>query len=156
MWIVASVKNLNIFKYEIEKKFSNVEIYFPKIIKSNKKVNLLGQYIFCFSKDFKKENVLFNSLQFTKGLKKLIFSGEYFQSEVKNFINYCKLHEDTKGVIQNTFFKNLLKEKGKIMNGPLNKYIFSLIKKSPKKISVFIGDIKVSISDKSQIFYSSV
>ena len=54
MWVVASVKNFNIFKGELEKKFSNVEFYNPKIIKSNKKVNLLGQYIFCFSKDFKK------------------------------------------------------------------------------------------------------
>ena len=156
MWVVASVKNFNIFKGELEKKFSNVEFYYPKIIKSNKKVNLLGQYIFCFSKDFKKTNASFNSLQFTKGLKKILFSEEYFQNEVRNFINYCKLHEDTEGVIQNTFFKNILKEKGKIMNGPLNQYIFNLIKKGPKKISVFIGDMKVSISDKSNFFYSSI
>ena len=63
-----------------------------------------------------------------KGLKNILYSEKKkCQSEITNFISYCKCHEDQNGLIQNTFFKERISDKGKILNGPFNDYIFSLI-----------------------------
>ena len=50
------------------------------------------------------------------------------QIEISNFINYCKLHEDQNRFIQNSFFKESLKSKGKITNGRFSNYIFDILR----------------------------
>ena len=37
MWLVVSIKNLNIFKEDLKKTYPDIDIYFPKIITKNKK-----------------------------------------------------------------------------------------------------------------------
>ena len=161
MWIVASAKNIDFFMYEIKKKVSDIEFYYPKIKhkiknKEEKVKNILGDYLFCYSKSFdEKKTILFN-LKFLKGLKKILFSRQEHQKEIVNFINHCKLHESDNGLMQNTFFKDKIDEKGKIINGPFSNCMFNLINKDAKKIKVLIGEIEVSISDKSKFNYSTI
>ena len=76
MWIVASAKNIDFFMYEIKKKVSDIEFYYPKIKhkiknKEEKVKNLLGDYLFCYHKNFNNANTL-NLLKFTRGIKDLI------------------------------------------------------------------------------------
>lgn len=157
MWIVASTKNLNFFKQEVKKKFSDIKFYSPKI-KSNNSSGfkfLLGGYLFCYSKQFDNKSFFVN-FQFTKGLKKLLFFDNKTNKEIINFINFCRLHEDTKGFIKNTFFKNSINYRGKFINGAFSDQIFHLIDKEKNKIKVIVGDIKISISDKSSFNYSTL
>jgi hypothetical protein len=158
MWIVVTTKNLNFFKQELRKKILDVKFYHPKIKTQNKTFskNLLGNYLFCNSSKFKCSKSIFLSLQFTKGLKKILFSNEYFQREITNFIDFCKSHEDNEGYIANTFFKSGLASKGKILNGPFSNHIFKLLSKNNKNIKVIVGDIKLTILDKSKINYSTI
>jgi|TARA_Y100000294_G_C8411956_1_gene279149 hypothetical protein len=158
MWIVVSIKNIELFKSEIKKKFTDINFYYPKAKsqKKNKSINLLGNYLFCYSKLFKDSDFLKFHLKYLRGLKKFLIPGEKFQDQIINFIQYCKSHEDLNGMIKNTFFKDKIIENGKFLNGPFNEYNFSLIKKDTKKISVLIGEIKVSISDSSKFNYSTI
>ena len=159
MWIVASTKNLEIFKNEIQKKISDIKFYYPKIkskkLKNSK--NLLGNYIFCYSNlffDEKKQSI--SGFNYIKGLKKILFAGGVYQEEIKNFINHCEFHEDEEGHIKNSFFKNSVNQKGKFLNGPLSNFIFSLVKKEKNNIKVLMGEIQVSISDKAKFNYSAL
>ena len=79
MWTVIKIdkKKQNFFKNEITKKLgSDIILYSPKINIQNyinnkiidKKIDLLGDYIFCFHNDFKNPKIL-NKLKFVKGLK---------------------------------------------------------------------------------------
>ena len=158
MWIVASTNNLNFFKSEIKKKILDVKFYYPKIKSQNKEAikNLLGNYLFCYSDSFNDDKNFFSRLRSTKGLKKILFTEKKTQKEIIDFINFCKFHEDRNGIIKNTFFKNNIKQEGRILNGPFSNYIFSLIEKDKKKIQVLIGEIKVSISDQSKFNYSTI
>ena len=157
MWIVVSAKNIELIKSEIKKKFTDINFYCPKAkSQKNKSINLLGNYLFCYSKLFKDSDFLKFNLKYLRGLKKFLIPGEKFQGQIINFIQYCKSHEDPNGMIKNTFFKDKIIENGKFLNGPFNEYIFSLIRKDAKKISVLIGEIKVSISDSSKFNYSTL
>ena len=118
MWIVASTKNINFFKQEFKKKFADIKFYSPKI-KSKNNLGfkfLLGGYLFCFSKQFDNKS-FFENFKFIKGLKKLLFLDNEVNKEIINFINFCKLHEDSEGFIKNTFFKNSINHQGKFLNG---------------------------------------
>ena len=159
MWVVASIKNIDLFKKELKKKINDVKFYYPKIksIKEKNSKNLLGNYIFCYSQSFLDERKkLISKFNFVKGLKKMLFANIGYQDEITNFIKFCEMHEDENGFIKNSFFKNSIYEKGKFLNGPLSNYIFSIIKKEKNKIKVLIGEVKVSISDKGKFNYSAL
>lgn len=157
MWIVASTKNINFFKQEVKKKFTDIKFYSPKI-KSKNSLGfkfLLGGYLFCHSKQFDNKR-FFENFRFIKGLKKLLFFDNKINKEIINFINFCRLHEDNEGFIKNTFFKNSINHRGKFLNGAFSDQIFHLIDKEKNKIKVIVGDIKISISDKSSFNYSTL
>lgn len=156
MWIVASTKNVNYFKKEVRKKFLDIKFYSPKIKQKNKSDKyLLGNYLFCQSKHFNDKNFCFH-LKFVKGLKKLLFYDNQYNNDITSFINFCKSHEDDFGYIKNTFFKKSINFKGKFTNGVFSDQVFNLIEKEKKKIKVLVGDIKISISDKSFFNYSTL
>ena len=126
MWIVVSTNNINLLQSEIKKKISDIKFYYPKIRSSKKgsEKNILGNYVFCYSKNFSEENTSTLNLKFVKGLKKILFSKKRFNDEVLNFINYCKSHEDQNGFLKNTFFKEDINDEGRFLNGPFSNYIF--------------------------------
>ena len=114
MWIIAKIKNnsYEIFVKELEKKIQGkVNFYQPKLsIKSKVKSKLvskykplLDNYIFCFHENFSDKNNL-TKYSFTRGLKFFLNESKYAQSEIKDFIDYCKNFEDEFGFIKNIFF----------------------------------------------------
>ena len=149
MWLVVSIKNLNIFKEDLKKTYPDIDVYFPKILTKNKKKikNLLGDYFFCYCPKFLKYEKLFYKMNFIKGLKKIIFSDKSCQYEITRFIDYCKSHEDKRGIIKNSFLKNNLGTKGAFLSGPLANYFFDIIQREKNKIKILVGDKKISISD---------
>lgn len=155
MWIALYVSNYQVCEKELKKKIKNFEIYFPKIRASKKNItiNLLGNYVFCYSDLFNSDLITNYKLKYIKGVKK-IFNSKESNREILDFINSCKKYHDKDGFLQNSFFKDKLIKSGKIINGPFMNLIFDLINKEKNKIKVLIGNLKISISDKSNFNYS--
>ncbi len=158
MWIIAKInsKEIETFINEFKKKIQNLDIYFPKIKNnSNKRKNLLVNYVFCYHPNFdeKIQNSHFKNI---KGLDYLLSGNIKDQNDIKSFIEYCHKNEDSEGYISNSFFKGNIKDKGKIISGPLANYFFELAKKEKNKINVNVGKFKVTISDCSMSSYQSV
>ena len=118
MWIVFKIdrKKLNFFKNEINfKAGSNTLIYSPKMLINHflknklvsKEFPLLGDYVFCYNKNFSNKSVL-ESLKYTKGCKLILKGFSNCQLEIEKFINNCKKFENEKGYISENFF--LLRE----------------------------------------------
>lgn len=158
MWIVAKVKknNLDLFCSQLKKKLSDIKYYFPKVnIDSGKKKNILINYVFCFHPAFKvKSTVIVNKT--TKGLEYFLDTKESDQDDINKFIKLCKEHEDQNGDITNSFFSKVILNQGKFITGPFSNYFFNLIKKDKKKVSVLVGKMSISISNKSKTLYQPV
>ena len=98
MWTIIKIdkKKIELLKKDFQEKLGGgFAIYSPKLsikkYKKNKLINnefhLLGNYLFCFHKNFKSIETV-NKLKFTIGLK--YFLGGFIQSqdEIKKFIEY--------------------------------------------------------------------
>ena len=88
-------------------------------------------------------------------LKEYFFDAK-IKKDIPNFIKLCKTHEDEQGYIKNSFFKNIINQEGKFLNGVFFNKTFNLIEKEKNKIQVIVGNIKISISDKSNFNYSTI
>lgn len=161
MWTILKFKKKNLLslKKEISNKLGkDVLFYSPKI--QIKKLNnnttvvneklLLGDYLFCFHKNFSKRSTI-NSLKFCKGLK--YFLSDFFcsQREIEKFIKKCKEHEDNLGFINPSFFDLINKKKYEFFSGPFTNMIFDIISQNKKFIKTFIGDYKITVSKKNNL-----
>ena len=162
MWVIIKFdkKKLSFLKKGLKEKLgSNFTIYSPKIFIekyiNNKRIykefNLLGDYLFCFHKDFNNQNVV-NNLKFTKGLKNLLDG--YFQSqdEINKFIKKCKDSESSKGYLTQNFFELNINSKYQFITGPFTEMIFQIIKLQKNKINILLGDIKTTIKKGEFLF----
>jgi len=166
MWIVAKIKNNNseIFKNDFSKKILKRDIIFyePKYTcrtySKGKKIertkSLLENYIFCKHEYFSEFNK--NSFKFVKGLQFFLEGNMYSQKDINNFIEICKLHEDENGLIKNSFFKKILKNKGKFISGPFRNLIFDLVKKNKNNLKISVGNLLLTVSDKFKYIYRPV
>ena len=120
MWLIikSEKKQIDFLKIGLGKRIGkDIKFYTPKIqIKTLKKkkiyakeINLLGEYFFCFHKDFKDKNLL-NSYKNIKGLKYILNGFQNSQTEISNFISKCKENENEKGFLKQTFFEFKLKK----------------------------------------------
>ena len=107
------IKNLCVLDYELKRKTNdNLKIYIPKICIqifnknriSNKEINIIGDYMFCFHEKFKNKN-FHNIIKYTKGLKLILDSCDKSQEEIQNFILKCKNSENKKVLYQEIFMK---------------------------------------------------
>ena len=159
MWIVAKVnyKQLSVFKSELNLKFENkVKYYFPKVFIKNKKTNItkniLGNYIFCFHEKFEDlKNILV--LKYIKGLDYFLTNSKNSQIEILDFINLCKINENSTGHLKQDFFKNLICKNGKFINSPLASLVFEIIKSNKNNLEILLGNKQIKISKKSDILY---
>ena len=161
MWIIVKYDNIkkNLFKKKILKKFDeDVIFYNPKIEKirtiKNKnyslEINLLGDYIFCFSKNFeKKENI--NKIKYTIGLKHILNGHTENQKEIKNFIYKFKKYETREGFLTSDFFSIKNNKNYKFNNGPLKDLIFKVIEIQKNRLRVLMGN-KQAIVSKNLLF----
>jgi hypothetical protein len=162
MWTVLKFdkKSLGLLKEDLQKMLGNEYIlYLPKIqiqkYKNNKLINkevdLMGDYLFCYHKNFSNSNNFYN-LKFLRGLKYFLEGHIKAQVEIENFINYCKKAENKEGYISKNFFKLNINSKYKFISGPFAEKIFKIIDLQKNKINILMRNIKTQINYKDFLF----
>jgi len=163
MWIIVKVKNkeVEIFKKELLKK-TNQEVFFyePRIEINNytynkkKKLikNILGNYLFCFHKNFSDEKFV-NSLIYTKGLHYFLKYFQFNQSQIQGFINMCKENQNKNGFLTQSFLSIVNCKKAKFISGPLKDVIFQIVSTQKKYIDVLIGKRKIKLNRLNSLSY---
>ena len=165
MWVIIKFdkNNLELLKRELKEKLgNNFTIYSPKFFFQkyinnkliHKEFNLLGDYLFCFHKNFNNQNVV-NNLKFTRGLKYLLGGYVQSQEEIKKFIKKCKDSESTKGYLTQNFFELYVNSKYQFTSGPFTEMIFKIINLQKNKISILLGNIKTTIK-KDEFLFSPI
>ena len=162
MWTVIKFdkKKFHLLKEDLKKKLGNEHVlYRPKIIrqvyKKNKLINreayILGDYLFCFHKNFEKEDVI-KQLKFLRGLKYFLSGFKEFQIDLKNFINKCKELENEKGFITGNLFEINEHSNYKFYSGPFVEKIFKIVNFNNDNLNILIGNIKIKINKKDFLF----
>jgi len=162
MWVIIKFdkKNFNLFQNELKLKLSSSHIlYCPKIqiekYKNNKLIkkefNILGDYAFCYDKQFKNEAFL-SKIKFIKGLKSILTGFIFSQEEIKNFISKCKEFENTNGYISQNFFDLKEESNYKFSTGPFADTIFKIINIQKNNIKILMGNLKTTIKKKEFLF----
>lgn len=165
MWAIIKYnkKNFNLMKNDFfSRSIGLVRFYQPKIkIKKNEKnkinfkeISILGNYIFCFNKNFSNDNFI-QSLKNIKGLDYILAGYKFSQNEINDFINRCKASHNDEGFISSKFYDLILNKKYKFTNGPFTDMIFNLVKIEKKKVEVVINDLKISL-DKNNFNFKSI
>tara|TARA_S200000501_G_scaffold374895_1_gene425501 strand:+ start:3246 stop:3740 length:495 start_codon:yes stop_codon:yes gene_type:complete len=156
MWVIAKYekKKLNFFINNLKKNLGeDFVIYSPFMeVKSfvknqviKKKINILEDYIFCYSKKFSKKNT-FNQLRYLKGLKYFLEGFFESQNEISEFIKKCKDSENINGAISSNFFELILNRKYKFNSGPFLNAVFKLVEIRKRKLKVLIGNKVTTIN----------
>ena len=156
MWVIAKYKKkkLNFFINNLKKNLGeDFVIYSPFMeVKSfvknqviKKKINILEDYIFCYSKKFSKKNT-FNQLRYLKGLKYFLEGFFDSQNEISEFIKKCKDSENINGAISSNFFELILNRKYKFNSGPFLNAVFKLVEIRKRKLKVLIGNKVTTIN----------
>lgn len=162
MWSVIKIdrKQIVFFKNEIKKKLGeDCMFYTPKLhiegIKNNKKINkqihLLGDYIFCFSKNFKNEEIL-KHLKNIQGLKYFLNGFISAQDEILQFIKKCKSLENKEGLIKQNVFNICENKNYKFLSGPLAGTLLKVLELNKNKLNVLVENVKVQINRKNYLF----
>ena len=166
MWVVAKIKikNLNNFKKDLTIKIGeDIKFYLPKIEYTRYSGNkakrfekfILENYIFCYHKKFEKANFV-NEYKFLKGLEYFLEGCNQNQRNIIKFIEYCKVYENEKGYLTQSFFKTKIKGKAKFISGPFTNMIFEIIEKQRNKLKILVGSVVTTISDNSNYLYRPV
>ena len=162
MWAIIKhdKKNLNLLLQDFKKKLGDdFVIYRPRMqlkkFNNNKLISkpiyLLGDYIFCFHKNFENKNFEKN-LRFCRGLKYFLNGFAEFQTEILKFINRCKKFENTEGFITQSLFEIDFNTNYKFLSGPFAEQIFKLINFKEKKIDIMIGNLKTTVNRKDFLY----
>ncbi len=165
MWTIIKIdkRYFGLLKNELNQKLGlGVNFYNPKLCfekyKKNKlikkELSLLGDYIFCFHKQF-NDPVILNNLKFTKGLKYFLRGFEKSQIEIKNFIDKCKESENKEGYLTQKFYDMCLTNNYKFSSGPFTDQIFKIINMQKNKIDILIGNMKININGDKFLFRST-
>lgn len=162
MWTIIKFekKSLELLKRDFKEKLGEgFAIYNPKLFiqryKKNKLIkkefNLLGDYLFCFHKNFNDPRTV-EKLKFTKGLKYFLSGFVQSQEEIKNFIQKCKKSENSKGYLSQNFFELNINSKYKFYSGPFAEMIFKIISLQKSKINILLGNIKTTVNKDDFLF----
>ena len=160
MWTVIKFdkKKISFLKKDFKEKIGNDSIfYFPKILikkkhDSGKEVSLLGDYIFCYNKNFENKDIL-NILKFSRGVQYFLEGFISSQKEIEIFINYCKKLENEKGYISKNIFEIIENKKYKFQSGPFTNQIFKIVGIQKNKINILIGNLKTKIETHDFLFH---
>ena len=166
MWIVFKYKSkeYNIFKKNFQTKLgSEVKFYNPKIKYSRLAKNkmkffekyLLDNYAFCYSKLFQEKKFL-SSLSYMKGLCYFLQGYIQDQTQIANFINFCKKNEESDGNLTQGFFSELKIKKAKFLSGPFSNIIFEILEKKKNKIKILLGNKVAFVKNNKQNIYYPV
>ena len=162
MWTIIKFdkKNLEFLKKDFKEKLGEgFTIYNPKLFiqkyKRNKLINkefdLLGDYLFCYHKNFKNPETI-SKLKFTRGLKYFLHGFIQSQKEIKKFIQKCKNYENNEGYLMQNFFELYTNSKYKFTSGPFVEMIFKIINLQKNKINILLGNVKTTIKKDEFLF----
>ena len=91
-----------------------------------------------------------------KGLKYCLADSINNQSEIINFIDYCKKNQDFDGYLKQSFFEFYNIKKGVFVSGPLTNMIFSIIENQKSKLKILIGNVTTTISKNSNYLFRPI
>ena len=162
MWTVLKVDRNNIpflKKNFIDKLGHDVKFYIPKLklkkfLKKKKfirEIPLIGDYLFCFHKDFSNRSVL-TSLKYSKGLKYFLTDFLNEQTEIEKFISKCKENEDENGFIKSSFFDYKKSDKCQFISGPFTNMIINIIQENKLSVKAIVGNYTVTVSKEQNLF----
>jgi len=162
MWTVIKIdkKKIKLLEQDfLEKLGDNFIIYRPKLsinkYKKNKLINkeyyLLGDYIFCFHKDFQNSNTI-DKLKYSRGLKYFLLGFVQSQNQLEKFIDKCKNSENKNGFLSVNFLKLTVNSKYKFVSGPFTEKIFQIINLQKDRINILMGNIKTTIKRQEYLF----
>lgn len=162
MWAVIKCdpKKLELMKKDITSKFSEKTNYYsPKILIQyysknklvSKKINLLGDYIFCFNPSLVDVSSI-NLIKFSRGFKYYLNGYSFFQSDIIKFIKLCKSYENKEGFVSLDFINLTKNTKYKFISGPFTNKVFEVINFQSNKIDIVIGKIKTSLKRKDFLY----
>ena len=163
MWTILKFekKKIDFLKKDFNEKLGkDFILYQPKILikkyQKNKltcsEINLLGDYLFCYHKNFINPKTL-SILKYCRGLKYFLEGFFSSQNDIQKFISTCKEYEDSKGFIAQNIFNIFENRKYKFLDGPFSNQIFKIINLQKSKINVLIGNLKIKIKKKDYLFY---
>ena len=159
MWTVIKYKK-NYFQ-QIENSLKNnfdqsIKLYRPEIkyikkIKNKNKsliIPILNNYVFCYSKKFETYGTE-TRCKYLKGIDYFLKGYRSNQSEIINFINFCKKYENKDGSILPNFFSDLQINRGKFLNGPFSNIIIDVLERNKNFLKISFGNFKARIKIKS-------
>jgi|TARA_B100000929_G_scaffold140303_1_gene111050 hypothetical protein len=155
MWAIIKFdkKKLELLKKDLKEKLGeDINVYKPKLLFKkyknnkliNKEFNLLGDYLFCFHKNFQDSSTI-SKLKFSKGLKYFLNGFVQSQKEINKFIKKCKESENEEGYLSQNFYELCINSNYQFSSGPFTEMIFKIIDLQKNKINILLGDIKTTI-----------
>lgn len=164
MWFVIKFdrKKVNFLKEQLKKNFGpNHKIYCPKILVQyfrknkliKKELNLLGDYLFYYNKNFSKDFVL-NKIKYTRGVKYLLKGFDDSQKEINEFVKKCQNLENFDGYISQNIFEAKVNQFYKFSSGPFTQKIFQLIDLQKNKLKILMGNIITTIDKRNYLISS--
>ncbi len=162
MWTILKFekKNFHNLKNDIIKRVGkDTKFYTPKLLikikKNNKLYNkeftLLGDYMFCFHKNFKSTKLI-NTYNNMKGLKYFLNGFLESQNEISEFVLKCKENENEQGFLDQNFFDLRVNKSYKFFSGPFTNQIFKIVELQKNKINILIGKINTSVRKRDFLF----
>ena len=123
---------------------------FKKNKLKNYEFDILGDYIFCFHKNFEKNNIY--DFNFCRGLKYFLNGYKQYQKDIKKFIKKCKKYENEEGYVSKTFFDLNINSYYKFSSGPFTDQIFKIVEIQKNKINILLGKVKTTINKDRFLF----
>ena len=166
MWIVIKYKKkeFDLLKKDFKKILGNFPLFFQPKFKYQKLVNnklkffekdILDDYLICYHEKFKNIKML-SIVKSLKGLKYCLADSINNQSEIINFIDFCKKNQDFDGYLKQSFFEFSNIKKGVFVSGPLTNMIFSIIENQKSKLKILIGNVTTTISKNSNYLFRPI
>jgi hypothetical protein len=78
------------------------------------------------------------------------------QNEIIKFIDHCKIFENEKGYLTQSFFKTIITKKAKFISGPFTNMIFEIIEKQKNKLKILVGNIVTTIPNNTNYLYRPI
>lgn len=162
MWTIVKFdkKKIEFLKKDFSEKLGNeFKLYSPKLLIQkyqrdkliDKEFNLLGDYMFCYHKDF-KDPLTIKKLQFCRGLKYFLNGFVKSQKQINEFVNKCKISENDKGFLSQNFYQLQINTNYKFSSGPFSETIFKIVNLQKNKIDILMGNIKTSVKKGKFLF----
>ena len=155
MWAIIKFnkKNFNLMKKELIARNDSLTSFYQPLIKVQKQnknklffkeLPLLGNYIFCYNKNFSNQNFI-TSLKNIKGIEYILKGYIASQVDIKKFIERCKQSQNNEGFLSYKFYDLVINKNYRLTTGPFTNSIFQIISIQKNKIDLAVNNFKISL-----------